>query len=388
MTLLLNHTAPKFSELEKQMVKHIPPGGNWKNIPESVPSQRLAQIRRNGGGRTTYYGRLRWDKPSYTISTYFNRIGNGCFVHPEQDRLISIREGARLQSFVDSYEFAGSKGSIYKQIGNAVPPLLAYAIATALKKHTGKSDMIDLFCGAGGLSEGFRMTGFNPVSCIEIDKNFHESYMQNLKPKKPTSFICGDICDAINKKKIAESASTHSVDVITGGPPCQGFSLAGWFDKEDRRNLLFKEFVATVALVSPKIFIMENVVGMLSMDKGKFVEKIISEFEEIGYHISPIWKLNAADFGVPQKRKRVFLVGSSAKSEISPPEKILDEENYVTVREAIYGLPVLDAGSSYDESNQVINANSDYQRYLQEEISASDFLKLRKKGAITQKTIA
>ena len=133
---------------------------------------------------------------------------------------------------------------------------------------------------------------------------------------------------------------------------------------------------------------MENVVGMLSMDKGKFVEKIISEFEEIGYHISPIWKLNAADFGVPQKRKRVFLVGSSAKSEISPPEKILDEENYVTVREAIYGLPILDAGSSYNETNQMINANSDYQRYLQEEISASDFLKLRKKGAITQKTLA
>ena len=234
MTLLLNHIAPKFSELEKQMVKHIPPGGNWKDIPESVPSQRLAQIRRNGGGRTTYYGRLRWDKPSYTISTYFNRIGNGCFIHPEQARLISIREGARLQSFVDSYEFAGSKGSIYKQIGNAVPPLLAYAIATALKKHTSKSDMIDLFCGAGGLSEGFRIAGFNPVSCIEIDKNFHESYMQNLKPKKPASFICGDICDAGNKKKIAESASTHSVDVITGGPPCQGFSLAGWFDKEDR----------------------------------------------------------------------------------------------------------------------------------------------------------
>ena len=75
----------------------------------------------------------------------------------------------------------------------------------------------------------------------------------------------------------------------------------------------------------------------------------------------------------------MFLVGSSDKSEISPPEKILDEENYVTVREAIYGLPILDAGSSYDESNQVINANSDYQRYLQEEISASDFLKLRKK---------
>ena len=134
MTLLYNHIAPKFSELEKQMVVHIPPGGNWSNIPESVPSKRLEQIRRNGGGRTTYYGRLRWEKPSYTISTYFNRIGNGCHIHPEQDRLISIREAARLQSFPDNYRFTGSKGAIHKQIGNAVPPLLAYKISLIVSK--------------------------------------------------------------------------------------------------------------------------------------------------------------------------------------------------------------------------------------------------------------
>ncbi|NQU87409.1 MAG: DNA cytosine methyltransferase, partial [Mariniphaga sp.] len=105
---IYNHIAPKFSELERDMVKNIPPGGNWQNIPESVPSKRLEQIRKSGG-RTTYYGRLRNDKPSYTISTYFNRIGNGCHIHPEQERLISIREGARLQSFKDSFIFYGSK---------------------------------------------------------------------------------------------------------------------------------------------------------------------------------------------------------------------------------------------------------------------------------------
>ena len=90
---LYNHISPTFSELEKKMVVCIPPGGNWKDIPENIPSQRLAQIRKSGG-RTTYYGRLKKDAPSYTISTYFNRMGNGCFIHPSQDRLISIREGA------------------------------------------------------------------------------------------------------------------------------------------------------------------------------------------------------------------------------------------------------------------------------------------------------
>ena len=120
MTLLYNHIAPRFSELEQQMVVYVPPGGNWSNIPESVPSKRLEQIRRNGGGRTTYYGRLRWDKPSYTISTYFNRIGNGCHIHPEQDRLISIREGARLQSFPDSFIMHKNDHKAYKQFGNAV----------------------------------------------------------------------------------------------------------------------------------------------------------------------------------------------------------------------------------------------------------------------------
>ena len=119
------------------MVKHIPEGGNWRNIPETVPSKRLDQIRKSGG-RTTYYGRLRNDKPSYTISTYFNRLGNGCYIHPNQDSLISLREGARLQSFKDSFYFCGPKTSIYKQIGNAVPPLLGRTIAELIKPYLKK----------------------------------------------------------------------------------------------------------------------------------------------------------------------------------------------------------------------------------------------------------
>ena len=85
MIKIPNHYTPKLSDLDLQMVRAIPPGGNWKNIPVSIPSKRLEQIResyaRGGGSRSTYYGRLRPDAPSYTISTYFNRPGNGCYIH-------------------------------------------------------------------------------------------------------------------------------------------------------------------------------------------------------------------------------------------------------------------------------------------------------------------
>jgi len=377
MMLLYNHIAPRFSKLELEMVQHIPPGGNWQDIPESVPSQRLAQIRRNGGGRTTYYGRLRWNKPSYTISTYFNRMGNGCHIHPEQNRLISIREGARLQSFPDSYRFHGSKASIYKQIGNAVPPLLGFVIASSLRHRIRSPYFVDLFAGAGGLSEGFRMGGLTPVAGIEIDESFFQTYKKNLGSTDGNGFVCGNVCEARNQKKIVDESSSFDVDVIAGGPPCQGFSLAGWFNPSDLRNQLFKEFVSMVAHLSPKIFILENVLGMLSMDKGGFVRKMISEFESIGYYVSMPWKLNAADYGVPQLRKRVFLVGSSQRSEFLPPSPIFDEEHYATVKDAIFGLPPLEPGDGEDSIEYNLEAHSNYQRFLMGEIDAESFIQIQ-----------
>lgn len=373
LTLLYNHIAPKFSDLERQMVVHVPPGGNWSNIPSSVPSKRLEQIRRNGGGRTTYYGRLCWGKPSYTISTYFNRIGNGCHIHPEQNRLISIREGARLQSFPDSYRFLGSKGAIYKQIGNAVPPLLGYVISKHLSKYVKGKAFIDLFAGAGGLSEGFRMNGLNPIAAIEMEKPYFDTYIENLNPTSKDGFIHGDICEQKNQNKIADVASSHKIEIITGGPPCQGFSLAGWYNKNDLRNQLFKEFVKLVSRISPKFFIMENVLGMLSMDNGQFIKKIIKDFESIGYHVNEPWKLNAANYGVPQKRKRIFIIGSSKKLQMTPPEPILDEEHFITVKDAIYGLPHLEAGEGQEIMSVSIKPRSEYQKYLMQKITAEEF---------------
>ena len=114
--MIPNHYSARLSELDLAMAIHIPPGGNWKNIPTSIPSQRLAQIResyaKGGGSRSTYYGRLRPDAPAYTINTYFGRPGNGCHLHYDyaggQHRVISQREAARLQSFPDDFVFLGS----------------------------------------------------------------------------------------------------------------------------------------------------------------------------------------------------------------------------------------------------------------------------------------
>ena len=378
---LYNHIAPGLSKLEWEMVKHIPAGGNWQNIPETIPSQRLEQIRRSGG-RTTYYGRLELNKPSYTITTYFNRLGNGCNLHPSQDRIISTREGARLQSFKDSFIFYGSKTSQYKQIGNAVPPLLARAVAEKLKPHLKNFTFVDLFAGAGGMSEGFISEGFNLIAANEIESNFFETYRKNhLEFDTGENLILGDITLAETKNKIIEAAANRGrIGVVVGGPPCQGFSHAGWRNPNDKRNQLFKEFVHVVNEIRPEIFVMENVPGILTMRKGEAIKEIVSSFEEIGYNVNAPFKLNAENFGIPQKRKRVFIVGSLKTTKIFSPDILFSstDDNLpapITVKEAISGLPVLQTGSGAFETTCNYFATSNYEKLMLGEIDFHTFYK-------------
>jgi DNA (cytosine-5)-methyltransferase 1 len=383
---IYNHIAPKFSDLEWDMVRNIPPGGNWQNIPESVPSKRLEQIRKSGG-RTTLYARLRNEKPSYTISTYFNRMGNGCFIHPDQDRLISIREGARLQSFKDSFIFHNSKASIYKQIGNAVPPLLARLISSLIKPHLENKTFVDLFAGAGGMSEGFLMENFELLGAIEIDKRFFETFLKNHSKNGENYFINGDITQRENKDDLISIKNKRKVGVVVGGPPCQGFSLAGWRDPNDKRNQLFKDFVDVVKEIKPEFFVMENVLGILSMRKGEAIKEIIQCFEEIGYHVNTPLKLNAQEFGVPQKRKRVFIIGSLKKIKIDPPSPLFSEDdpklpNPISVKEAIGSLPPLEANSGEFEIDVKYTPKSNYEKLMAGLISFEEFYELQKKADI------
>lgn len=352
MHKLLNHITSSLSKLDMEMIRHVPQGGNWKNIPESIPSRRLEQIRASGG-RTTYYGRLRWDKPSYTVTTYFNRPGNGCYIHPsdgsdnlpQQNRLISFREAARLQSFPDSFYFLGPKTSQYKQIGNAVPPLLAYSIAKKIKGLTA----LDLFCGCGGMSYGFELAGFDVLLGVDIEKHAMKTWAHNHKGKP----IIGDITKPEIKEKIFDTLNGRSVDVIIGGPPCQGFSTAGWRQDSDPRNQLWIDYLIMVAKLNPNYFIIENVPGIISAKQNgsTVLENMTIAFSKLGYTLK-VKKLKAEDYGVPQLRRRVLIVGHKDGIEFDFPTPLTT--NPVTVRDAISNLPIVGVNDGA-ESVELLN---------------------------------
>lgn len=370
--MIHNHITYPLSDLDMQMVVAVPQGGNWKNIPLHVPSKRLAQIRRTGG-RTTLYGRLAWDKPSYTVTTYFNRPGNGTYVHPEQNRVISAREAARLQSFPDSFVFSGSKGSFCIQIGNAVPPLLAYFLAKTIKEHTRVKNVVDLFCGAGGLSKGFEWAGYNIIAANDNYRQACETYRIN---HPNTALIEGDITKDEVKSALLNVIKGKKIDIIIGGPPCQGFSHAGKRLEDDPRNFLFKEFVEIVRLVKPKVVLLENVEGILTMNQGKSFEGIKQSFRELGYKLEGR-KLHAVKYGVPQKRKRVVMIGvlEGNPNDCYPKEAFENEDRYLTVREAIGDLPKIAVNGGNHIIDTKTEPQSHYQKFLAGMITVEEFVK-------------
>lgn len=370
----LQHERNTLSALDLEMIRHIPIGGNWQNIPESVPSERVRQIRAmskaRGIVRTTYYGRLRPDQPAYTIATYYNRPGNGTNIHPVEDRTISHREAARFQSFPDRYGFIGGDGAIRKQIGNAVPPLLAKAVATRVMETTDESGpVVDLFAGAGGLSLGFEEAGFLIAAAAENDAAALRTYAFNhptesiADPKSSRTLLLDadlslpDVRDSVYAS-IRQKLGGRAPAVLVGGPPCQGFSYAGFRDPTDSRSDLATAFLDFVDALRPDAVVMENVEGLLTAQGGRVINDLMKTLRDLGYPVDNPWVLAAEQFGVPQMRRRVFLVASRGES-IDPPEGYLDRcfgrrepadalrgiSYPVTVEEAISDLPPLGEGS-------------------------------------------
>lgn len=302
---VLNHTTFKLSNLDLEMIKSVPQGGSWKDIPKEVinKSKRLIRITETGG-RTTLYGRIDYSKPSYTITTYFNRPGNGTYVHPEFERVLSVREAARFQSFPDDYFFCGNKTDMLKQVGNAVPVLLAYRIGQAIKQKTGCNLSVDLFSGAGGMTLGFKMAGIKAVVANDIERAACITLKCN-SPEIPV--ICGDITNEDVKQKIIDAGKLAGAEIICGGPPCQGFSSAGFRREDDPRNHLFRHFVDIVSAINPKIIVFENVEGLLSFKGGETYHNIIELFADLGYRTEGRL-LMANQYGVPQRRKRVIVL--------------------------------------------------------------------------------
>ncbi|PIQ91775.1 MAG: DNA (cytosine-5-)-methyltransferase [Parcubacteria group bacterium CG11_big_fil_rev_8_21_14_0_20_39_22] len=371
--MVYNHTTYSLSENDLRMVKSVPPGGNWKNIPHDIPSKRLEQIRVSGG-RTTLYGRLSFDKPSYTITTYFNRPGNGTYIHPIHNRVISAREAARFQSFPDNYIFEGSKGSLCKQIGNAVPPLLAFSIANQIQKKTKTKNLLDLFCGAGGLSLGFGWAGYKIIVANDNFKQACETYRAN---HTDTVLIEGDIADKQIQDTVLKESERGKVDIVVGGPPCQGFSHAGKRMIDDPRNFLYKEFVNIVKKIKPKVFVMENVEGILTINGGKTYEEVKNNFQRLGYSVAGK-KLHAVQFGVPQKRKRVVIIGvlNGDPEELFPNPIINNEENYITTENAIGDLFNVEVGGPDIKIKLTTKPAHPFQKFARGLISPGEYIKI------------
>ena len=261
---------PRQSASERARDAHDPrhpPGRNWRHIPSGL-SERVDQIKRRsekGIVHTTYYGRLRADAPSYTINTYFSRIGNGCFLHPSQRRLISLREGARLQSFPDYVKFSGPRRAQYEQVGNAVPPLLGYAIGRTLQQGS----VADLFSGAGGLSLGLQMAGMRIV--YATDRSPHACATFNMSHGRELATV-DDLAQpdriAVVARQILSQAGGE-LDVLTAGPPCQSFSTAGGRDHTDVRASLLWVPLKVAKLVRPRVLVIENVQAVCPPQSGR-----------------------------------------------------------------------------------------------------------------------
>lgn len=387
---IFNHFSARLSDLDMRMVRAVPEGGNWKDIPESVPSRRLEQIResyaRGEGSRSTYYGRLRRDMPSYTINTYFNRPGNGCHVHPTQDRVLSQREAARLQSFPDSFEFLGPQGAICTQIGNAVPPLLAFQIARTLGRP---GSFIDLFCGAGGMGLGFKWAGWRPIMANDLEPRFVDTYRKNVHDVA----VAGSITDPETVELLVEAAAgarrPGEQFWVLGGPPCQGFSTAGnKRSMEDPRNQLFGDYVRFLERVRPDGFVFENVTGLLNMQGGKVFSAVKDAFSTVMPSLQGA-VLSADEHAIPQRRKRVILVGHHdiGKTPWAPPSAITSTspeqaslfclaQRSISVEEALDDLPALKPGEDGSQKSYRSSPKTPYQALMRGLISPDEYLRM------------
>ena len=355
------------------MIRPVPQGGSWKDIPaETVQkSKRLSRITKTGG-RTTLYGRIDYSKPSYTITTYFNRPGNGTYVHPVHQRVLSVREAARLQSFPDDYMFYGNKSDMLKQVGNAVPVLLAYNLGKAIREKTGCTTSVDLFSGAGGMTYGFKLAGINAVIANDIVENACITLKSNCPE---ISVLCGDITDESVKQQIINQGKLLNADIICGGPPCQGFSLAGFRRDDDPRNQLFRHFVDIVSGVSPKVIVFENVEGLLSYQNGETYRNIIELFSELGYHAEGR-TLMANHYGVPQRRKRVIILCTKKElnilpSDIYPTAITPNMDRQATAYDTMFDLESVECSENAKYSSAF---SSPILQFLKHEISADEYL--------------
>ena len=204
-----------------------------------------------------------------------------------------------------------------------------------------KYNVLDLFCGCGGLSRGFIDAGFSVKLGIDVDDMALKTFAYNHEDATAMHLDLFNL-DNVDIIKQYFDKKGIGVDVLVGGPPCQGFSLAGPRKIDDSRNKLYRAMVKTARVLKPKAVVIENVPGMIQLHGGLVKEKIISDFTELGYKMGEPQILYAPDYGIPQIRKRVVFVGLlNSDVYYEYPKPTCMPENYVTCGEAIGDLPAL-----------------------------------------------
>lgn len=335
------------------------------------------------------------EKPSLTLVP-----GNNAFpVHPTLNRSLTPREAARLQSFPDNFLFAGDRRKQCILVGSAVPPLLAKALGNSILQHSEETSsknkatirsepqycipdtndrsevkvipihlvadrdtshgFIDLFCGAGGFTIGFSRAGWRPLLGVDCDESVAKTHGRNY-PNIP--FSKGDLSKKSVISRVVYEFADKEVGIVVGGPPCQGFSIFGkrrfvktkdYDPRSDKRNDLVFSFIDLIKALCPRWFVMENVPGMASLDEGNFLEGVLEEFRLIGYENAEARVLNAANYGVPQLRNRLLVIGNRTGHIVPWPKKKFFAEPqdwqkpFRTVSEVISDLAEEDSYSQY-----------------------------------------
>ena len=213
----------------------------------------------------------------------------------------------------------------------------------------------DLFSGVGGLSLGFRQAGFNVAFAVEHDKEIADAYSRN----DSSAVMFNSDITKLNPKQLVKRFGR--IDVIVGGPPCQGFSQKGKrLSVNDDRNFLFKQYVRFVAEFRPKYFVLENVPNIITTARGFFRDEIIREFSKLGYDVKAD-VFDVADFGVPQHRRRAIFLGQQGHLDVEFPKPI---KHRVTVKDALSDLPRILSGEAYTEGAYPMEPQTDYQRRM------------------------
>jgi len=217
--------------------------------------------------------------------------------------------------------------------------------------------IIDLFCGVGGFSLGFEMAGFESVYAIDHWSDAVATYNKNRKKETAKTT---DIHD-LTSEMLLQLKQEHEIIGVIGGPPCQGFSTVGTRKIDDERNHLYLEYYRVVKILRPKFFVIENVKGLMTLNKGMFKQDIMERFGLLGYTITEPKVLNSASYGVPQFRERVFFIGVlDAKFEF--PEAF---DYQVSTSDALSDLPSLDKISEHYETYPYWDEPAtDYQKFM------------------------